>query len=159
MCSSKSGQIYPAISEKFEDINNEINRLLTNKRSFEPIPVDRVSGFYATIGNTTTPDYSDIKLENEPVITPKDIKLIAKTSSNFGIERHEIKLMLTDEGSQKFFQLTKDNLGRPIAIVIENHIVALPTVQSVITDGQVSISGQYSENEIDRMIEILKKEQ
>jgi hypothetical protein len=154
----KSGQIYPAISEKFEDINDEITKLFNSKNRFKPIPVDRMSGFYATIGNTMSSDYSDIKLENEPALTPKDVKLILKESSNFGFERHEIKLLLTEEGSQKFYQLTKANSGRPIAIVIENQIVALPTVQSVITSGQVSISGNYSENEIDRMIEILKKE-
>lgn len=162
-----SGQIYEAIIESFEDIIAAISRIESGYKSphdislrkFEPIPVDRKNGFYEIIGQIPSNEYTDIELANEPAITPEDIKEVKKTYRDFGDESAEIILILTEEGSQKFFLLTKANIARPIAIVIENRIVLMPTVSAAIKGGRVSISGDFSEEEIDRMIESLIDEQ
>jgi len=125
---------------------------------FEPVPVERKNGFYATTRYSSSSGHSDIELEIEPAIILKEIKEIRKTTRYFG-EWSEIELRLTEEGSQKLYLLTKANIGKPIAIVIENQIVALPMVMAGVVDGRVSIAGGYSEDEIDRMIEVLKNEQ
>ncbi|MGV8093197.1 MAG: hypothetical protein AB2L24_15165 [Mangrovibacterium sp.] len=56
---------------------------------------------------------------------------------------------------EKFFNLGQ--IYKPIAIVIDKQIVSLPTVQSEIAGGRVSISGDFSEKEMDNMIEKLKE--
>ena len=162
-----SGQIYQAINESFKDINAELNRIESGQRSsqdisirkFEPIPVDRKNGFYEIIGNIPSNDYANIDLAIEPAITPKDIKEVKKTYRDYGDQGAEISLVLTEEGSQKFYLLTRANIAKQIAIVIENRIVLMPTVNAAITGGRVSIAGDFSEEEIDRMIEILMDEQ
>ena len=53
--------------------------------------------------------------------------------------------------------LTKENIGKPVAIVIAKQIVSIPTVNSEIIGGKASISGDFSEKEIDKMIEILRE--
>jgi len=125
---------------------------------FEPIPVERPNGFYALTRYSPASDYADIELAVEPAITPKDIKKIRKTTLYFGTWP-EIELELTEEGAKKFYLLTRANIGRPIAIVVENHIVSMPMVMAAIAEGRVSIAGGFPEDEIDRIIEILKEEQ
>lgn len=44
-------------------------------------------------------------------------------------------------GKEKFAKLTKDNLQKRIAIVLDNKIVSAPTVQTEITNGEAVITG------------------
>ncbi len=126
---------------------------------FEPIPVERANGIYATVGYLPSSDYADIELENKPAITLKDIEEVQKVFSTYGGESIEIDLIFTEEGSRNLYLLTKANIGKPIALVIENQIIYMPMVMAGVVGGKVSICGGYSEKEIDRMIETLKKEQ
>ena len=52
-----------------------------------------------------------------------------------------VTLTFNDAGKSKFAALTKNNLNKQIAIVLDNRIVSAPTVQSEIADGKAIISG------------------
>ena len=52
-----------------------------------------------------------------------------------------VSISFDNSGKDKFAKLTKDNLNKRIAIVLDNQIVSAPTVQSEITDGQAVITG------------------
>jgi preprotein translocase subunit SecD len=125
---------------------------------FEPIPVERANGFYSLASYSPESGHSDIELEAEPAITPKDIKEIRKTTRYFGTWS-ELELQLTEEGTRKLYLLTKANIGHPIAFVVENQIVAMPMVMAAVVNGRASIAGGYPEEELDRIIEILKEGQ
>lgn len=155
---------YKIISSKFKDIDNEIKEI-TNRlgepiekptKKFEPIPVDKLNGFYATVDYNYSAEDKDIKLEANPSLTSKDILEVKKTYDNHN-SKPEISIVLTKDGARKFYLLTKDNIGKPIAIVISNKIVSLPKVNSEIMGGKATISGDFTEDEIDKMIEILKE--
>lgn len=162
----KSGEIFNAISARFSDIDLEIERITNNFNDplekstykFEPISVDKEDGFYATIDYNSPINIQDknVKLENNPSITFKDILEAKKTYRNSADNKAEISITFTKEGARKFYLLTKENIGKPIAIVIERQIVSMPVVQSEIMGGKVNISGDFSEKEIDRIIETLK---
>lgn len=81
---------------------------------------------------------------------------IKKVFSNFN-DSPEISIVFTKEGARKFYLLTKENIGKPIAIVIAKKIVSMPIVNSEIIGGKASISGHFTEEEIDEMIEILQE--
>jgi len=158
-----SGEIYKIISAQFKDVDKGMKRITeqssekvenpTNK--FEPIPIDKENGFYATIDyNYSTAD-KNIKLEYKPSITSKDILEVKKIFNNHN-NQPEISIVFTKDGAKKFYLLTKKNIGKPIAIVIGKQIVSMPTVNSEIIGGKASISGNFTEEEIDKMIEILK---
>ncbi|HBS11828.1 MAG TPA: hypothetical protein DEO36_04690 [Flavobacteriaceae bacterium] len=158
-----SGETYKIIASKFKDIDKEIERITNNfsetveepTKKFEPIPVDRENGFYATVDyNYSTAD-KDIKLEDKPSLTSKDISEVKKAFSSYN-DQPEISIVFTKEGAKKFYLLTKENIGKPVAIVIAKQIVSMPTVNSEIIGGKASISGNFTEEEIDKMIEILK---
>ena len=160
----KSGETYKIIASKFKDIDKEIEEITNNfskivekpTKKFEPIPVERENGFYATVDyNFSLPD-TDIKLEDKPSLTTKDI-LEVKKVFNSNNDRPEISIVFTKEGAKKFYLLTKENIGKPLAIVIAKQIISMPTVNSEIMGGKASISGNFSEKEIDKMIEILQE--
>ncbi len=65
----------------------------------------------------------------------------SKTSADSG---PQVSLSFNVEGSKKFAKLTQENLGKPIAIFLDNQIVSAPTVQSVIADGNAVISGSFT---------------
>jgi len=159
-----AGETYKIIASKFKDIDSEIVEIKRNFgeivekpiNKFEPIPVDRKDGFYETVDYTTSTENKNIKLEENPSLTFKNILEVKKTYGNYN-SRPEIIILLTKDGAKKFYLLTKENIGKPIAIVIANRIVTMPIVYSEITGGRVSISGDFTEEEIDKMVEILKE--
>ncbi|GAA0890333.1 hypothetical protein GCM10009122_00110 [Fulvivirga kasyanovii] len=122
---------------------------------FEPIPVDKEDGFYATVDYTYSPGNKNIQLEDAPSLSSKDILEIKKVYNEY-TNSPEISIVLTKDGTRKFSLLTKENIGKPIAIVIDHKIVSLPTIQAEISGGQLIISGGFSEKEVDKMIEKLK---
>ena len=160
-----SGEIYKIISAQFIDVDKEIKRITEQSsekvenpaNKFEPIPIDKENGFYATVDyNYSTAD-KNIKLEDKPSITSKDILEVKKVFSNYN-NRPEISIVFTKNGAKKFYLLTKENIGKPIAIVIGKQIVSMPTVNSEIIGGKASIIGDFTEDEIDEMIKLLKEE-
>lgn len=55
-----------------------------------------------------------------------------------------VTITFDPEGSQKFADLTRKNLQKPLAIVIDNKLISAPTVQSVIDQGNAVISGNFT---------------
>lgn len=55
-----------------------------------------------------------------------------------------IQLNFNDEGAKKFEELTKQNLGKPLAIFLDNQLLMSPTVQSVIAGGKAVVSGRFT---------------
>ncbi len=68
-----------------------------------------------------------------------------------GSNNYEVALTFTDEGAQKFTEVTAANVGKRIAIVYDGVVYSNPTVQAAITGGQASITGMASYEEADRL--------
>lgn len=153
------------ILEQFSDIAKELEKIDKNikqqyenneveKSQFNPIPIDREDGFYETVDFDSNKDLKDIELVKTPSISKIEISEIKKSTNRFG--NTYIDITFTKKGSKQFYLLTKKNIGKPIAIVIDKHIVSIPTVNSEIFGGKASISGNFTTEEIDKMIESLK---
>ncbi|MFK7812541.1 MAG: hypothetical protein AB8B59_08605 [Maribacter sp.] len=126
------------------------------KNPFQAIPIDRTDGFYVTIDYDSTSPEKEIELTAQPGLTVKHIKKVKTIISRY-TSQPEIAIRFTKKGSIIFHQLTKENIGKPIAIVLDKKIVYLPIVQSEISGGRVVISGDFSIQEIDEMANRLKK--
>lgn len=55
-----------------------------------------------------------------------------------------IAIEFNDDGSKLFAEITKRNLQKPLAIVLDNQIISAPTVQSVIESGDAVITGEFT---------------
>jgi len=57
----------------------------------------------------------------------------------------EIDFQLTSEGSKAFSDVTTQNVGKRLAIVVDNQVISAPTIQSAITNGSGVITGSFTE--------------
>lgn len=71
----------------------------------------------------------------------------AAPSSDPQTPGYVVNLEFTGEGAKKFAQITKDNLGQPVAIFLDDVMISAPRVQSVIEDGQAVITGNFESKE------------
>jgi len=58
-----------------------------------------------------------------------------------------VSIEFNDEGSKLFEQLTEKNVGKPLAIYIDNELISAPTVQEKISGGKAQISGNFALDE------------
>jgi preprotein translocase subunit SecD len=63
--------------------------------------------------------------------------------------RPAVRFMLTGEGSRKFSRLTGDNVGRFLAIILDNRVHSAPRIESRIQDeGRITGTGTAEETEV-----------
>lgn len=55
-----------------------------------------------------------------------------------------VSITFKESGKNKFAKLTKENLNKPIAILLDGVPVTMPTVQAEITTGEAVITGSFS---------------
>lgn len=152
-------EMYKAIENRFSDIDTKI-LLINNKfqkqlseNKFKPIPVDRENGFYLTSNYSFSMKGKDVKLNHKPALSKKDILKIEKS---YNKSKFEINIVWTKSGANKFYLFTKENIGKTIAIVVDKKIISMPKIVSGIKGEKISISGDFSEIEINRIIQKLK---
>jgi len=56
----------------------------------------------------------------------------------------EVSLQFNDEGAKLFADITKRNVGKPVAIFLDNQPISVPTVQTEILGGKAVITGNFS---------------
>lgn len=55
-----------------------------------------------------------------------------------------VTMTMDEEGARKWARLTRDNIGRSIAVVLDNVVYSAPTINSEITGGRSEISGNFT---------------
>ncbi len=68
----------------------------------------------------------------------------------------EVSMAMNAEGAKKWARLTKDNIGRSIAIVLDNSVYSFPRVNDEIKGGRSSITGHFSAEEAKDLANVLK---
>lgn len=63
-----------------------------------------------------------------------------------------ISLDFNSEGGKLFGEITKANVGRPIAIYLDGMPLSVPVVREPITDGRAEINGQFSVDEAKNLV-------
>ncbi len=69
---------------------------------------------------------------------------------------YKIVFQLTSEATPEFAALTKELLGKQLAIVLDYNLESFPTVQSEITDGRGEITGDFTRGEARDLALVLK---
>lgn len=70
--------------------------------------------------------------------------------------RPDIKMEMTPSGARAWAKMTADNLGKPIAIALDDVVYSAPNVNSVIEGGSSEITGSFSVQEAQDLANILK---
>jgi preprotein translocase subunit SecD len=69
-----------------------------------------------------------------------------------------IHIRFTAEGTRRFANVTRDALGKRLAIIVNGRIVMAPVVREAIAGGKVTISGTFSADEARRIARDLTPE-
>ena len=68
----------------------------------------------------------------------------------------EVSMSMNAEGARKWARITKENIGKSVAIVLDNYVYSYPTVQTEIKGGRSSITGNFTVAEAKDLANILK---
>jgi len=82
-----------------------------------------------------------IKTPAEAPVGGKDISY-SDYGNTFG--KVEVTMNMTPSGSAKWERLTTDNVGRQVAITMDNYVYSAPVVEEKMSNGRASISGSFS---------------
>lgn len=67
-----------------------------------------------------------------------------------------VNFKLDSEGTRLFGDMTRQNIGRPLAIVLDNHVITAPVIRSVIAGGSGEISGSFTTAEASNLALLLR---
>ena len=67
-----------------------------------------------------------------------------------------VSMTMNAEGANIWARLTKENIGRQVAIVLDGTVYSYPTVQTEITGGSSSITGNFTIDEATDLTNVLK---
>ncbi|MBC6990738.1 protein translocase subunit SecDF [Hymenobacter sp. BT491] len=70
--------------------------------------------------------------------------------------RPEVSMQMSPNGAHKWQKLTAANIGRQVAIVLDDYVYSAPVVQSEIAGGNSSISGNFTIEEAQDLANVLK---
>lgn len=96
-------------------------------------------------------------LTGRNLIASKTEATFNNSSSNSLESEPVVSLTFDSVGKEKFAKLTKENLNKQIAIVLDNKIITAPTVSVEITDGKAVITGQKDIAEAQKLAKRLKE--
>lgn len=100
-----------------------------------------------------------IKVTNRDGKPSLDGSVITRARAEFGATQvnPEVSLNMNSEGARTWQRLTRENVGRHIAIVLDNSVRSFPVVNQEISGGQSSISGGgMTINEAQDLANVLK---
>ena len=139
----------------------DINRYLSMKEIQSELPKDLrlkwgVSAYeYDPTGQTfelyairSTERNGRAPLEGDVVVSAKD------EYDQFG--KPAVSMSMNTDGSRRWAQLTKQNIGKSIAIVLDGYVYSAPNVNTEITGGNSQITGHFTPEQAKDLANVLK---
>ncbi len=67
-----------------------------------------------------------------------------------------VTMKMSSRGAQEWATITRNNIGRPVAIVLDEHVYSFPNVQNEISGGSSEITGNFTPEEANDLANVLK---
>lgn len=100
------------------------------------------------------PYYSLIGVKERVELTGEVIEEARPAFDQFS-NAPEVSMAMNKEGARKWARITGANIGKPIAIVLDNYVYTYPNVQNKISDGRSAITGLSDLKEAEDLVNIL----
>ncbi len=104
------------------------------------------------LGKTAMLEFKDE--DGNTVLNGTDLKDAQEETDQQG--QNLVSLQFSDEGAKKFADLTSENVGRTIAIVLDGNVLTAPNVKEPITGGKAVITGERSLEEAHNLALLLR---
>jgi len=104
---------------------------------------------------TSSPATTTEQILVPTLLTGKYIKT-ARVEYDGTTNKPQIGIVFDSEGAKLFADITKANIGKQLAILLDGQVISAPTIQSEILGGQAQISGTFSIQEANALSRSLK---
>jgi len=94
-------------------------------------------------------------LDRSPIITGRDLRSADENRSTEYPGSYEVRFSLSTEAARRFGPFTEQNIGKPMAIVLEHRVQSAPVIQNRIEDSG-RITGQFKQQEAHDLALILR---
>ncbi|MFW5831362.1 MAG: protein translocase subunit SecDF, partial [Prolixibacteraceae bacterium] len=158
----QSGELFPgpSIGVAHSKDTSQINQYLDREqiRSIFPRdikfrwtanPIDEAGNYYRLIALKVTTRDGQAPLDGDVIVDAR------QDFDQFGATP-EVAMSMNSEGAKIWQRLTKENIGKSVAIVLDDYVRSFPTVQNEISGGRSSITGLESIEEAKDLANILK---
>lgn len=78
----------------------------------------------------------------------------AQVGSNQNTNQPLILISFNSEGAGLFERLTEKNVGKPLAVFLDNELISMPTVQEPIAGGTAQITGNFTYQEVKKIVSL-----
>lgn len=102
----------------------------------------------------TTPYWQLIALKGEAALEGDAVT--TASSEHEAMKGNVVNMRMNDRGAREWATLTRNNIGRPIAIVLDNAVYSYPNVNNEITGGSSEITGNFTPEEANDLANVLK---
>lgn len=140
----------PGVVPPTAPVNPENNHTAGN---IVPFAVDRGDGFYAIV-EKEKPNDALPELRLKPFLTKTDISKTGVQVSDMG--EPVVQITFTEAGADKLKQLAAANTGKPIAIVVNKKVIAMPVIIAAAMGNPVNIEGGFSLEEARTIADLLR---
>jgi preprotein translocase subunit SecD len=96
-----------------------------------------------TTGKTTK---EVLQVPRTSLLDHKEVRS-ASVQKNAQTGAPEIQVTFTDQGAKRFAQVTRENIDKRLAIVVDGKVFSAPFIKAEIPGGHAVISGNFSEQE------------
>lgn len=137
----------------------KVNKILNNPEIQRIIPGDLVFLWTAKPKDEQKQIFSLISIRsNRDRIAPLGGETVtdARPEVDPNTKQNTISMTMNAEGARIWKNITENNIGKSVAIVLDNLVYSYPVVQTAITGGRSSISGQFTYEEAKDLSSILK---
>lgn len=138
----------------YEEVSGEKTRLVVELAGIKDVDVA-----IAEIGATPFLDFREVVVEGTS--TTRFVPTLLSGRYVDGAQlifdqttgKPQVSLQFDGEGADLFAEITGRNVGRPLAIFLDNELIEMPTVEEAITGGQAQITGNFTLDEAKHMVE------
>ena len=139
------------------DAPGEIRHLLgtTAKMSFHWVARETSEGKVLTVVLPAAVGEGSYQLENRVAMAGERIR-DAHMAFNPDTSEPIVNFKLDNAGARQFADMTRENIGRALAIVLDGKVITAPVVRSVIGGGSGEISGAFTTREASNLALLLR---
>ena len=88
-------------------------------------------------------------VEKKVVLDQTALKSASVQKDSLG--QPQIEIVFTPEGQKRFAEVTRENVGKRLAIVIDGQLYSAPLIRDEIAGGKAVISGSFNEAEAQKL--------
>lgn len=136
-----------------------VNKILNSKvgQSLRPANIKYTQFMWGYKPEATSPD--DLVLyairSNINQKAPVDGAVETANISYDELGRVVVDMQMDSKGAKEWKTLTEKNVGKPVAVTLDNRVYTAPNVVGAIPNGRTQISGNFSQEEAKELVDVL----